>query len=171
MTRRHHPATPRRLAALLSCAGACLLGLASPASALVARLDDSASPRAQVNGDFRNAQSMDGDFLVLPFGRIEYRLATAPYVGRRARIYYVIPAAVAGLRSPTGLQVQWRGNGAFSSGTGRPGDRVPVWNGIVQAAWMNETFDLTLRIDPRELRLPTGASLSFESIFEIETLP
>ena len=153
-----------------ACAG-LLLCLALPAGALVARLDDSASPRAQVRTDFANAQGMDGNMLVLPFGRIEYRLATAAHVGRRARIFYVIPPGIPGLRSPSGLQVQWRGNGAFASGTARPGERVPVWSGTVATAWMIETFDLTLRIDPRELRLPSGASLSFESIFEIETLP
>lgn len=159
----------RTAACLLLCSS--LLGLALPAGAAVARLDDSTSPRAQVNADFRNAQPIDGTSFNLPFGRIEYRLATAPYVGRRARIFYVIPAGVPGLRSPAGLQVQWRGNGAFASGSGRPGDRVPVWSGTVATAWMTETFELTLRIDPRELRLPSGASLSFESIFEIETLP
>jgi hypothetical protein len=161
---------PWYTARVAACAG-LLLGLALPASALVARLDDSTSPRAQANTDFRNAQPIDGISFSLPFGRIEYRLATAPYIGRRARIFYVIPAGIAGLRSPAGLQVQWRGNGAFASGGGRPGDRVQVWSGTVAAAWMNETFDLTLRIDPRELRLPSGASLSFESTFEIETLP
>lgn len=153
---------------------ACVVaGGATPSMscAAVSRLDDSASPRPQVRGDFANAQGMDGNMVVLPFGRIEYRLATAPHVGRRARIFYVIPPAIVGLRSPAGLQVQWRAGGVFASGTGRPGDRVQVWTGVVQAPWMNETFDLTLRIDPRELRLPSGTALSFESIFEIETFP
>jgi len=153
---------------------ACAIALtsASQAGAVVARLDDSTSPRAQVNTDSRNAQTQDGVTIVLPFGRVEYRLATAPYLGHRARIFYVIPPAIAGLRSPAGLQVQWRSaGGVFASGMGRPGDRVQVWNGVIQAPWMNETFELTLRIDPREVRLPTGASLSFESTFEIETLP
>ena len=58
-----------------------------------------------------------------------------------------------------------------TGGSGRPGDRVQVWNGVVQTPWMNETFDLTLRVDPRELRMPAGSALSFESTFEIETLP
>lgn len=160
---------PHRLLQAAACA-ACL-GAAAAAWAQVARLDDSASPRAQVRGDFSSAQGMDGNLVVLPFGRIEYRLATAPYAGRRARIFYVIPPAIAGLRSPSGLRIDWRGNGAFASGSGRPGDRVQVWNGVVQTPWMNETFDLTLRVDPRELRVPTGAALSFESTFEIETLP
>ncbi|MGJ7529102.1 hypothetical protein [Variovorax sp. GB1P17] len=156
---------------LRAAACAACLGTAAMAWTQVARLDDSASPRAQVRGDFSSAQGMDGNLLVLPFGRVEYRLATAPYVGRRARIFYVIPPAIVGLRSPAGLRIDWRGNGAFASGSGRPGDRVQVWNGIVQTPWMNETFDLTLRVDPRELRVPTGAALSFESTFEIETLP
>lgn len=156
---------------LRAAAWAACLGTAAATWAQVARLDDSASPRAQVRGDFSSAQGMDGNLVVLPFGRIEYRLATAPYAGRRARIFYVIPPAIAGLRSPSGLRIDWRGNGAFASGSGRPGDRVQVWNGVVQTPWMNETFDLTLRVDPRELRVPTGAALSFESTFEIETLP
>ncbi|MET3178527.1 UNVERIFIED_ORG: hypothetical protein ABIC43_001681 [Variovorax guangxiensis] len=149
----------------------CGAALVAPAWANIARLDDSTSPRAHVRSDFSNAQAMDGHVVVLPLGRIEYRLAMTPHVGRRARIFYVIPANVAGLRSPAGMQVQWRGSGAFASGSGRPGDRVQVWNGVVQAPWMNETFDLTLRIDPRELRMPAGSALSFESFFEIETLP
>ncbi|MDN6884123.1 hypothetical protein QMO14_11000 [Variovorax sp. CAN2819] len=162
--RRRTAAAP--LAVLLLCTAAL-----HPARATIARLDDSASPRAQVRSDFGNAQGMDGNMLVLPLGRVEYRLATASHVGRRARIFYVIPAMVAGLRSPAGMQVQWRGNGVFASGSGRPGDRVQVWNGVIQSPWMNETFELTLRVDPRELRMPSGSALSFESFFEIETLP
>lgn len=149
---------------------AALLTAALPARAVVARLDDSTSPRAQVGIDSGTARAVDGMLIDLPFGRIDYRLATAPHAGRRARIFYVIPAGIAGLRSPAGLQLRWRSSGIFASGTGRPGERVPVWNGVVQTPWMNESFDLTLRLDPREVRLPTGGALSFESTFEIETL-
>lgn len=146
-------------------------GLALAAHAEVARLDDSTSPQSQVRSDFARARVIGERLLELPMGRIEYRLAMAPHLGRRARIFYVIPAMVTGLRSPAGMQVQWRGNGVFADGTGRPGDRVQVWNGVVRAPWMAEVFDLTLRIDPAELRLPRGSALSFESYFEIETLP
>lgn len=140
-------------------------------SAQVARLDDSSSPRSMVGSDFRQAQMVDAQTLSLPFGRVEYRLATAAYQGKRARIYYVIPPAIAGLRSPSGLQVIWRGGSTFQGGSGRPGERVPVWNGIVSGAWMTESFDLQLRIDPRQLQLAQGGSLSFESYFEIEIQP
>ena len=160
------PGFARPLAALLLSAG-----LLAPAWAAVARLDDSASPRAHVSIDFRQAQPVDGNTLALPLGRVEYRLATAPYMGRSARIFYVVPPAIPGLRSPAGLQVIWRSQGTFAEGTARPGERVPVWNGVVKTPWMNETLELQLRIDPRLLNLGRGGALSFESYFEIETLP
>lgn len=156
----------RPLAAMLLGAG-----LFVPAGAMVTRLDDSASPRAQVSIDFRQAQPVDANTLALPLGRVEYRLATAPHIGRRARIFYVVPFGIAGLRSPSGLQVVWRAQGTFADGAARPGERVPVWNGVVQTPWMSETLELQLRIDPRLLNLGRGGALSFESYFEIETLP
>ena len=150
-------------------AAACVWGQGAHAQAT--RLDDSTSPRAQINTDFRQAQMLDNQTISLPFGRVEYRLATAAYVGKQARIYYVIPLAVAGLRSPTGMQVQWRSGGLFQSGMGRPGDRVLVWTGVVRAPWITESFDLQLRIDRRELQIGQGGNLRFESYFEIETQP
>ncbi|MEJ5151742.1 hypothetical protein [Comamonas sp. MYb396] len=141
------------------------------AYAQATRLDDSSSPRAQVGADFRSAQMLDNQTISLPFGHVEYRLATAAYVGKQARIYYVIPLAVAGLRSPAGMQVQWRSSGQFQPGMGRPGDRVQVWTGVVRTPWITENFDLQLRIDRRELQMGQGGSLRFESYFEIETQP
>ncbi|MDA7417657.1 hypothetical protein PGB34_14940 [Xenophilus arseniciresistens] len=148
-----------------------LVLLLAPAWAQVARLDDSTSPRAHVSVDLQQARPVDAHTLALPLGRIDYRLATTPHVGRRARIFYVVPPAIAGLRAPAGLQVQWRSLGVFASGAARPGDRVPVWQGIVRTGWMNESFDLQLRIDPRALQMGPGAALSFEAYFEIETMP
>ncbi len=49
--------------------------------------------------------------------------------------------------------------------------RVPVWTGVVQGPWLQESLDLDLLIDLRMLRLPGNAPLSFESYFEIEVLP
>ncbi|WP_312807357.1 hypothetical protein [Comamonas sp.] len=157
----------RCCAALLAMAGAW----GQSAHAQPTRLDDSSSPRAQIHADFRNAQMLDPHTISLPFGRVEYRLATAAYMGRQARIYYVIPLAVAGLRSPVGMQVQWRSSGLFQGGMGRPGDRVLVWTGTVRAPWITESFDLQLRLDQRQLQIGRGGSLRFESYFEIETQP
>lgn len=174
-----HAGPPRRGAVRAAVSGAALWAAlcAAPAFALVERLDDSSSPRAQVSAslDQGPAALLPGapvsPIVRVPFGRVEYRLATARHVGRQARIYYVIPAAVGGLRSPAGLQVHWRGSGLFSAGQGRPGDRVPVWSGLVREAWMQESLDLNWEVDLRELHLMRGMPLGFEAYFEIETSP
>ena len=143
--------------------------LALPVAAQVARLDDSASPRAEVQADFAHATSVDGHTVRVPFGRVEYRLATMPYVGKRARIYYVVPPQIPGLTTPGGLTVQWRASGRFAPGQARPGMRVPVWTGVVRGPWMNESLELDFVLDARGLR--GGVPLSLESFFEIEVLP
>jgi hypothetical protein len=157
--------------------GCCLL-LASPCYALNERLDDSASPRGQVeapqvlsNTGGLLSDSNDATQAILKFGRVDYKLATAKYIGQKVRIDYVIPATIPGLLSPSGLLVEWRGNGLFSEGSGRPGDSIPVWTGTIEEAWMSEGLDLTMRVDLDALRLSPGANFGFESYFEIEVLP
>ncbi len=153
----------------------------SSSFARVERLDDSASPRASVISPPMVSeqgrpleQYLSGPLPtvgIVNFGRVEYRLATAKYLGQIARIYYVVPVFIAGLRSPSGLLVQWRTTGAFASGSARPGMRTLVWSGTVRDAMMSEQLELNMRIDLRELQLRTGENLSFESFFEIEVSP
>lgn len=155
--------------------------LAAPGFARVERLDDSASPRSQVTAPpmlSEHGQPLDRyaggpapTIGIVKFGRVEYKLATAQFVGRQARIHYVVPAAIAGLRTPAGLRVEWRGHGLFRDGVARPGQRTLVWSGIVREAAMSEALDLTLRIELRELQLRPGEGLAFESFFEIEVSP
>jgi hypothetical protein len=162
------------------CTSALLLGL-NAAQAQVFRLDDSASPQSRVApkwvlGDHGQLLGQARPDLPAPtsaqaqFGTIEYRLATAAYVGKRAHIYYVIPASIDGLKNASGLQVSWRSSGAFASGSARPGERVRVWSGTVGDALMTQGLDLTMQIDLRALRLPPSGQLGFESYFEIEVL-
>lgn len=148
-----------------------LCGPAAPALAAIERLDDSASPRPQVNGDLNVARSVDGRSLAIPFGRVEYRLATARFLGRQARIHYVIPPLFPGLQSPAGVRLDWRGGGRFASGAGRPGDRVLVWSGIVREPWIDEALELTLTLAPDAVRLQPGMRLQLETYFDIETSP
>lgn len=142
------------------------------------RLDDSASPRARVpavsalTDEGRPlADSRNPTRVQLRFGRIDYRLATARHVGRAARIFYVVPPLIAGLRSPAGMRVEWRGLGAFQSGTARPGERQQVWAGTVPGPWMNESIELTVDLDLRELQLGRDGQFGFEGYFEIEVQP
>jgi hypothetical protein len=108
---------------------------------------------------------------IVKFSRIEYKLATAKYAGKQARIYYVIPPFIMGLRKPNGLRVEWRGGNVFANGSAQPGERFLVWTGTVRNAYMSDDLDLTMRLDLRELQTRPGAGLSFESYFEIETIP
>ena len=156
-------ALARALGALLA------LALAAAAHGQAQRLDDSASPRALVQVDLARALPVDAQTLRAPIGRIEYRLATAAYQGRRARIFYVVPPQVQGLRSPADLRVEWRGSGLFASGSARPGMRVPVWTGEVRGPWMSESLELDFVLGVRGLL--GGVPLSLESFFEIEVLP
>ena len=154
-----------------------LLRVCLPVWAQIERLDDSSSPRSQVRasldggGTITSPNAPVSPIVRVSFGTIQYRLNTSRYVGRRARIFYVLPAGVPGLRSPGALQVTWRTDGLFTSGTGHPGDRVQVWNGVVRDAWINESLDLGWQVDMRQLRLTRGAPLGFEAYFEIEILP
>lgn len=142
------------------------------------RLDDSASPRARVPAQVALTESgrllADAPFAdaaVIKFGRIDYRLATSAYVGRKARIYFVVPQFVAGLRSPSGLRVDWRGLGQLASGSGRAGERQLVWSGLVAGPWFEESLELTAWVDLKQLQLPYNTPFAFECFFEIETTP
>lgn len=155
----------------LAAAPLLVAALSLPALAQVERLDDSASPRAEVRVDLQRATPLDGQRLRVPFGRVEYRLATHAYVGQRARIFYVVPPHIAGVAAPSGLTVLWGGGAWVAPGEAQPGMRVPVWQGVVPGPWMQDAIELALVMDMRALRLPGGAPLSFESFFEIEVLP
>jgi hypothetical protein len=168
-------------ARLLGAVLALLLGLnCASALARVERLDDSASPRAMVTSPpmlSEFGQPLDKAvrgpapvYGIVKFGRIDYKLATAKYIGKPARIYLVIPNSIPGLRSPLGLRVDWLGNGLFSSGTARPGERTLVWTGTVRDAFINEGLTMTMQIELRHL-LRASSGLAFESYFEIEVQP
>ena len=163
---RHLLAGLRALLVLAACTG-----LALPAQALPERLDDSSSPRSQVSAPLQWTAGTGDASLATARTRIEYRLATARYAGKSARIYFVIPALVPGVVNPSALQLEWRGQGLFGQGRARLGERVLVWTGTVPGPWLTDTLDLTLQLDPSGIRLLSGMPLRFEPYFEIEVLP
>ncbi|WP_295527621.1 hypothetical protein [uncultured Pseudacidovorax sp.] len=136
------------------------------------RLDDSSSPRARVPAMLDlGAREPGTPYAWVTFRGVEYRLATAAYAGRRARIYHVVPAFVSGLRSPAGLLVEWSGGGAFAAGSAMAGERRLVWAGVVPGPWLVERLDLRLRLDLREWRPVGGRPFDVESYFDIEVMP
>ena len=158
--------------------GALLLLASISADAATERLDDSASPRSRIpaqivlsNEGRPLADSLKPTTASVRFGRVDYKLATVRYIGKQARIYYVVPAQIVGLRSPAGLRVEWRGDGGIASGSARPGERQLIWTGQVRENWMNIALDLNFQVDLRELQLPRNGQFGFESYFEIEVFP
>lgn len=168
---------PRWLAALLLL---LFFGLLQPGKAwsqAAVRLDDSTSPRASVQApqvlDENGRPLIDNiqaEWAVIPFGWVSYRLSTASYIGRQVRIYYEVPVSIARLRSPKGLVVEWRSRGRFQGGRAHAGERVLVWSGMVQEAWMQESLDLTARLRLQDADLRSNEQFGFESFFMIEVV-
>lgn len=167
----------RWTAAVRWTAAALVLVGAAPASG-ADRLDDSASPRSRVpativmtNEGRPLSDSLRPTSATIRFGRVDYKLATARYLGKQARIYFVVPPMIPGLRSPAGLRVEWRASRLFAPGTAHPGERQLVWSGIVREPWMFEGLDLMFHLDLREMQLARDGLFGVECYFEIEVLP
>ena len=158
--------------------GLVLMFMAWGVNAQVFRLDDSASPRQRImaptvlseNG-IALAADRNAQFALLQFGKVQFNLATHAYKGRNAHIYYVIPASLSALQSPSALQVQWRSLGSFASGTAQSGSRTLVWTGRLLHDTLQETLDLSARLRLADTRLPYDGHFGFDSYFEIELLP
>ena len=150
-----------------------LMLAAAPALAAPKRLDDRGSPRSVVNvesrwlhaGEGLNAEQLNA--MVATITNLEFRLDTAAYVGKRARIYLVIPEFVQGLRASTAMRVEWTSRGSFLAGSALPGQRVLVYDGLVQRPSMHEALDVNVYLDARYLE----RGLRFDPAFEIDAAP
>lgn len=143
------------------------------ADAAPKKLDDRASPRSVVNTQSRWLHSGEGltaeqsNAMVATIPNLEFRLDTSAYVGKRARIYLVIPDAVQGLRASSAMRVEWTSRGSFLPGSALPGQRTLVYDGPVQRASLHEALDLSVYLDARYL----DAGLRFDPTFEIDVVP
>ncbi|NNJ93325.1 MAG: hypothetical protein HKP57_01075 [Halobacteria archaeon] len=150
---------------------ACLaLATAMPAGAV--KLDDSLSPRQNVDVsiDWRyssNLDNLDEEQLNALYSNVrnfEVRLNTAQYTGRQARIYLSLPVVIRGLDDPAGMRLSWTTRGVFSDGTVTPGTRSLLFDGIIKDAVLIDILDFTIEIDGRSFNNP----ITFEPEYEIE---
>jgi hypothetical protein len=167
-------AASRGLLALLG------FGLLSASAQALAqhRLDSTASPRQQVAAlqvlDERGQPLASNPFARhahANFGRIEFRLATAEFVGRRARIDLILPAHVPGLRQASGLTYHWRGIDGSRSGQAMPGQRQPIWTGQIDQAFTTLSAEVGMRLDLSAMGPVPGGQIGVEPVFELELLP
>lgn len=91
--------------------------------------------------------------------QVSVHLATAPWVGRRARIYMAL-----GRGTGPVVHATWSAGGAMLGGSVVSGSRALVFNGLIRAAALTDTLQLTLTTDGRQLT--TSVKLDFK--FQIE---
>jgi hypothetical protein len=148
-----------------------LLSAAVPAE----RLDDSLSPRQQINLqlDWKTG-SIDPDKLdkkeihrvIAHASNVDTRLDTSKYLGMEVRIYLALPILVRGLSNPQSMNFSWTTNGLFLDGQLTPGNRQLIFEGIITSPVMIDNFHFTFELDARYLT----QTLRLEPVYEIETL-
>ena len=152
---------------LLLAAGVAVWGSAFAST----RLDDSLSPRQRVETTTHWLYDGIGDWnedqinaLVADVRSMEFRLRTAPYIGKNAEIYLTIPQHVTGLTVPTAMRVEWTTRGTFAPGSVVPGNRALVWRGKIAESVMSDFFDFRIFLDART----SERGIEFDPVFEID---
>lgn len=151
---------------LLMCLSAAL-----PASA--ERLDDSLSTQQQFDLDLnwkqqRNTEDLNErelNALTARAHRVEIRLNTKPYIGKRGKIFISLPIDIRGTGDSTALRMSWTTNGVFSNGSITAGNRAKLFEGEISDTVMGDVFDITFDIDARQVY----NNLRFQPVFDIET--
>jgi len=107
---------------------------------------------------------------VAHFGRVEHRLGTADFVGRRVRIYLQMPMPPHGVLSRDGLQARWLGLDGTLDGQAVLGQRALVWSGVVSGPLHNLALDLSMVVEVAQIDGRFNGPLGFEPIFYLEPL-
>jgi len=141
--------------------GACLYG--GLASASTFRVDDSGTIVSQGIVPMRWKQLVPGrgaDHSVQGGVRVALRLNLARWLHQPVRLYMALAPAIG---EP--IQASWRTQGRLMPGALRSGGRVLVFEGVANAALLEETLDLTLSTDGRALT----SQQSLQFYFEVDT--
>ncbi len=148
--------------------------LAAPVAPAGEILDDSASPRQQfeLRLSWARIDPFSDDIAAVNrvighVDDVEVRLDTSAYVGRRARIFLMLPDLISGLDSTEGVTLRWRARGDFLAGHTTPGQRALLFEGVIEDEVTSDVLSYTLELDARHL---TGV-LRLEPVFEIEVEP
>jgi hypothetical protein len=141
---------------------------------LAERLDDSLSPRRQVDLDLvwthqGNTDTLsDAEFnnLTAQARNLDTRLDTSAYVGSEARIFLGLPILVRGLGNPSSLALSWTTGGLFNAGRVTPGNRQLIYEGPITQPVMRDSMTFIFELDARYLHQP----LRLEPVYEIEII-
>ena len=148
-----------------------LLGVVACAGAFAQKLDDSPSPKRRLDVEPRwlHNEGYIGspdrlNALVASVPSVEVRLNTAAHVGKRGRIYLVMPQFVQGLGSPNAMRLEWRARGPFQSGSALPGEKALLYDGPVTAPITGDVLDFNVYIDARHQQAPVRFEPTFEFV-------
>ena len=139
---------------------ACALTSLSVSAQASYRIDDSGS---QVLGGPLRLKPITpmprGELATAVFGqtRVLVRLDTAPWKGRRGRIYMTLPQ-----NADSQVVATWGTQGRLLPGTLRSGERTLVYAGPIDAGTLEDTLRLSIQADGRELARGERLAFSFE---------
>lgn len=88
---------------------------------------------------------------------VDVRLNLSPWVGRSARIYLVLPVQAGGE-----VRASWTTRGPLLPGQIRSGDRTLVYSGPITSATLEDTWEVALQADGRQLVRAERIAFHFE---------
>jgi hypothetical protein len=146
-----------------------LTALTSPVFALEPVADLSAQKTERIDFQWqpqltRRDQNDDFHHMVAQVNAADYQLDLKAYVGKRVRLYYLVPFDSRALISADALQISWPQQGRLSAGQAIADQRFLVFQGQIDEPVWRERLSLRLLVDSRRFNPP----LLFQPRFEIE---
>lgn len=140
-----------------------------PSFAFDTLLDDSRSPRQQLQAEFEwtedrlRAGARESRLFQMQarVNGVEYRLDTSAHVGQRVRIFLEFPRDTAGLDLGSDASIGWRARGNFADGAVEQGGRALVFDGLLETAELHAVLDYTVTLDARDLTGPLRLAPQF----------
>ena len=151
-----------------------LLGFCLQGNALAQLLDDSLSPRQQLDldlvwkyqGNTAGLSDTEYNTVIAQARNVDTRLDTSSYVGSNARIFIELPILIRGLANPSSLVLSWTTGGLFNAGRVTPGNRQQIYDGPITETVMRDIINFTFELDARDLQ----QTLRLEPVYDIEII-
>ena len=151
-----------------------LLGFCLQGNALAQLLDDSLSPRQQLDldlvwkyqGNTAGLSDTEYNTVIAQARNVDTRLDTSSYLGSNARIFIELPILIRGLANPSSLVLSWTTGGLFNAGRVTPGNRQQIYDGPITETVMRDIINFTFELDARDLQ----QTLRLEPVYDIEII-
>lgn len=122
-------------------------------------IDDSATvvldPAPKMN--WRTLSPKSRDNAIIGRTRVNVKLNTSPWLGKKAKIYMVMPAETAGT-----MALEWRSSGTLQDGKLKSGGRTLVYNGVIRNPRMEDIFDVEIEADGTRVSQTQQLRISYE---------